>query len=292
MLPNIDFNRLRMFEAAARHESFTRAAKELNVSQPAVSQQVRALEEQLRIQLFTRGARTLRLTDEGARLSQVVSEAMATLTDGLVRAVAREPEGDLRISCLPAFATFWLAPRLHRFAGIFPKLNVQLLSQSSIADLRTTNIDVGIRWGQGPWPNTASTLLFRESYIPVCAPQLANAVRSKLDDMVVLYDLAQSEKLWRDWSGGANVHLPTNLRSIGFETTADLVAAAQAGAGVALVREGLTREAFSSGRLVSPWDHRLSSQNGYYLVHAPARSEEPKVVAFSDWIKQEVDDVS
>jgi LysR family transcriptional regulator, glycine cleavage system transcriptional activator len=169
-LPSL--NGLRAFEAAARHLSFTRAAAELNVTQTAISHQIRRLEEQLGLRLFMRQQRTLLLTEDAQQYLPAVRAACADLrlaTDRLLRA---DGKSVLAVSCLPSLAAKWLVPRLAVFQRDDPDIEVRIATATRLVDFRREEVDLAIRYGNGRWPGLRADWLMSENVFPVCSPAL------------------------------------------------------------------------------------------------------------------------
>ncbi|MEE8394177.1 MAG: LysR family transcriptional regulator, partial [Rhodospirillales bacterium] len=163
-------NALRVFEAAARHLSFTRAAGELNVTQAAVSHQIKSLEERLGLSLFRRINRGLLLTDEGQTMLVPVSEALDLIAGALERLQSVESTGILTVSVLPSFAAKWLVPRLGRFTAANPDIDIRLSTTLELVDFVRDGVDIAVRYGRGEWPDLKTVKLMAEDIFPVCSP--------------------------------------------------------------------------------------------------------------------------
>lgn len=288
-------NALRFFEAAARRLSFTAAAQELCVTQGAVSQRVKALEDELGELLFHRRKGGLALTQAGERLSLGVRDAIERIRAALDGDARPRP---LKVSVLPSFATCWLLPRLHRLAERHPMTHVELLAQGEVVDLRETGIDLAIRFGPGRYPNLVTERLMGDSLVPVCAPSLLARhgdprAPGDLARMPILHD-APTERDgsgtdWASWLsqvGCPHVQLDRGQRF----SQADLaIDAAARGLGVALARVSLISEHLAAGRLVRLSLPELPTSYAYHLAwreEAGAGTE-----ALRAWLSSEAADM-
>jgi LysR family glycine cleavage system transcriptional activator len=285
---------LKTFEAAARHLSFTKAAAELGVTPAAVSYQIRGLEEQLEVALFTRSTRAMQLTEGGSLLIAAMTQAF----DGIAQAVARLKELNgrprLTITTGPSFAAKWLVPRLHRFLLQNSSADVRVEVSQEIAELGWTGIDIAIRFGHGNYPQMRSDRLFDEVISPVCSPKLAagNPPLRQPQDLrrhTLIHVEWQSEGAtwpdWRMWMLAAGIASDEPLRALHFSQTSLAVQAAIDGQGVALSESTLVADDIAAGRLVHPFDVSIRGPAplAYYLV-SPQRSSSALADAFRDWI--------
>ena len=289
-------NALRAFEAAARHLSFTKAAEELNVTQAAVSHQVKGLEERLGLPLFKRNNRSLLLTDAGQAYLPPLREAfdaIAIATEGLQQ---RSGEGPLRISALNSLAAKWLMPRLPDFRARNPGIDVLIHTSDRLVDFARDGIDVGIRYGRGAYAGVVCDYLMSDSCFPICSPKLLEDPEHPLrtpDDLrhhTLLNDDAPNVPGmpdWRMWLRAARVRGLDPSHGIAYSDSAMLVQAAVEGQGVAIGRLSLAEFDLAAGRLVKPFDLEIPSQYSYYLAIPPANLELPKVKAFRTWIIEE-----
>jgi LysR family glycine cleavage system transcriptional activator len=168
-------NAVRAFEAAARHLSFTRAADELNVTQAAVSHQVKGLEDRLGVQLFRRLNRGLLLTDAGGLYMRELEDILDRLEQATERLRSSEAAGLLTVSTGTSFAAKWLVPRLRRFRDRRPDIDVRIDADDALTDFRRDNVDIAIRYGRGVYPGLSSTPLLQDIVFPVCSPTLIDA---------------------------------------------------------------------------------------------------------------------
>lgn len=284
-LASIPLSALRIFEAAARLKSFTRAADELGVTQAAVSWQVKALEQRLGQALFRRLPREVALTAEGERLARACSEAMSLLRAALAD-LTETGQGVLVITTLQSLASQWLAPRLGAFQLAHPGIAVRLETAGRMVDLTRENVDVAIRFGRGSWPGLTADYLFPAGQAPLCAPQLKQALRiERPEDLLGDIPRIGSDEEWAVWFASAGVGgapAASGPRLISDLQTVE-VGAAMAGHGVALGVPSLFAPEIAAGRLVQLFDIPADSP-GYWLVYPKDRRRSPKIVAFRDWL--------
>jgi len=286
---------LRAFESAARHLSMSRAADELAVTQPAVSQQIKALEAFLHIRLIYREGQGLALTPAGRayadRLSGVFAEIGAATADLLRQ---ERKSGALTISLLPTLAQRWLIPRLGTFQNAHPDIEVRFSTTTRLVDLQRDDVDLAIRFGSGSWRGCESTFMMANDMLPVLSPQLQDAL-----PITGAQDLANHVWLWVDaepraddwwtWLSAAGVEALEPKSRIAFESSNQALAAATAGLGVAIGHRPFVMDDLSSGRLVTPLETVLSSHEAYYVVTASGGTLSPRVAAFRDWLLSEAE---
>ena len=292
-------NALRAFEASARHQSFSLAAQELNVTPAAVGQLVRTLEDWLGSPLFVRS------TSGRARLvtTEVAEQALPDIRAGLERlAVGLErlrsgcAGGVLTVTVSPAFAAKWLLPRMERFQAAWPETDLRLDTSLKPVDFVAQRIDVGVRYGRGQWPGLAAEKLMDEEVYPVCAPALlATATLQAPGDLrgqVLIHDQSVDTSTgfasWQAWLRHAGVQgVPTD-RGLRINNSAAVLQAAIDGQGVALARSVMAHDDLAAGRLVRLFPQvRLESALAYYVVYRPECIAQPKVAAFRDWLLRE-----
>lgn len=285
-LPSL--NGLRAFEAAARYLSFTRAAEALFVSQAAVSHQIKSLEEQLGVPLFNRRTRSLELTDAGRRLYPRVQQAFDLLEEGVRDVKTRGDRQGLTISVLPSIASGWLVRRLGRFTAAHPNIQVRLDPTAALADFLTDDIDVGIRYGLGNYPDLHTVHLMDEDLFPVCTPALAARLDGPEDlaDVTLLHDDGHGQ--WSTWLEALGVTGVDANRGPVYTDSTMVIQAAIEGHGVALARSGLSRDALADGRLVQPFEYTMPSRFAYYMVYPKAYAQRPEIEAFSEWLLDEI----
>ncbi len=284
-LPSL--NALRAFEAVGRLGSFTRAAEELNVTQAAVSHQVRVLEAQLGTKLLRRTTRRLELTAAGAKLLPPASSAFTQL----IAAVAELRRGDrqIAVTTTAGFGARWLAPRLGRFAARYPDLEVTVRHTDESLNLEREGLDAAIRWGRGHWPGLMSELVAPAPLLPMASPAYVAshslAQPEGLKTATLLHDEDTSE--WRELFLMVGLKPEQADRGLTFDDENALVQAALDGQGVALLSRGLVLDALAEGALVQPLCEALAEENGYYLAYHTARRGEPKFEAFRAFLLEE-----
>jgi len=282
---------IRVFEAAARHLSFTKAAAELGMTQAAVSYQIKVLEERVGAPLFLRKPRQTLLTDVGQRLAPAVTEAFGLISEAYTAAKGGA-DGLLCISTVQTFASNWLAPRLGSFQMTHPSLAVRLDTASRLVDFAREDIDVGIRSGGGKWPGVASHYLFAADFTPMLSPKLAERIGGVKEpaDLLKLSILEPDDVWWRQWFAAAGVAVDglAARPGVSLGSQASLASAAMAGQGVAILTRALFRSELADGRLYQPFDLVGDDGHAYWLVYAESRRNLPKIRAFRDWVLAEV----
>ena len=281
-------NGLRAFEAAARHLSFTRAAAELNVTQAAISHQIRMLEERLAVKLFVRRNRTVLLSEAGQAYLPALRDAFDMIDQATDRLLRRDETEPLVISSTASFATKWLVPRLAGFQALHPEIEVQLSTSFELVDFQRDAVDAAIRWGLGKWPGLSVERLFGQDLFPVCAPSLVKG-RTGLKQPA---DLARATLLhtttarddWRLWLTAAGVKGVDPARGPVLDQLFTALQAAIDGVGVALGHTQMVERDIAAGRLVQPFDLTLPIEAAYYFVVPPSALKRRKVKAFHDWI--------
>ncbi len=281
-------NALRAFEAAARHRSFTRAAEELNVTQTAVSHQIRTLEERLGLKLFVRRGRTLGLTDAASGYLPSVRSAFDQLHDATERLIGPDDEATLTVSTLTTFAAKWLVPRLGGFQDLHPDISVRITTSSASVDFERDDVDVAIRYGRGDWPGLRADRLIREDIFPVCSPKLLDGPHPlrQPDDLAhhTLLHVVGFREDWQVWLTAANVDGVDPAIGPRFDVAFNALQAAIEGVGVALGRTALVERDLAAGRLVAPFDISLPIEAAYYVVAPEQTADRPQIMAFREWL--------
>jgi LysR family transcriptional regulator, glycine cleavage system transcriptional activator len=287
-LPSL--NGLRAFEAAARHLSFTKAAEELNVTQTAISHQIKRLEEELGLKLFVRQNRSLALTAEARDYLPGIRAAFQDLRLATERLKRKENANMLVVSTLTSFAAKWLMPRLSKFQQLHPAIDVRVTTSTELTDFARDGVDVGIRYGHGKWHGLRSDWLMTEEMFPVCSPALLQGTHPirKPEDLkhhTLLYTSNDMEDDWRQWLTAA--HVPADILkqpALTFDMIFMTVQAAIDGQGVAIGRSAFVEGDLAAGRLVAPFDVKLPVDVGFYLVSPEDAADTPKIAAFRDWL--------
>ncbi|MGK9169887.1 transcriptional regulator GcvA [Inquilinus limosus] len=278
-------NGIRAFEAAARHESFTRAAEELAVTQAAVSQQVRRLEDWLGTKLFHRTEGGLELTEVGRSYLPVLRDAFDAIAEATSRIRPPPHSGILTVSSMPSFIRKWLVSRMPLFAEQHPEIDVNLDAEARLVDFARDNVDCAIRLGRGAWEGVVAEKLFSENTFPVCSPALVEAGLSTVEDLR-RFRLLHDETLvqWKHWLRAAGMEDLGWVRGPRTQDSALLIQMAIEGQGVALAQRVLVMDDLRAGRLVRPFEISLKSDNAYYFVAPPNALNRPLVRAFRDWL--------
>lgn len=281
---------LHSFLAAARHDSFSRAAAEIGLTQGAVSRQIATLEDWLQTELFERNGRRVRLSEHGRAYADAVGPALAAIRVATARALTEPAATALRIATLPTFGMRWLAPRLGQLTRDMPDLVIEFAARSHEFDFAEEGFDAAIHYGQPNWPGAEHDLLFRERSIPVIAPRLIaeHPIRNP-EDLLRFPLLAQAERrnAWRQWLHHAGVGTDRMLPGPTFEHFLMLAQAAVAGAGVALVPSFMIEPELESGALVCPFDEAVMSEEAYYLVCPTDRLVHPHFARLREWLLTE-----
>jgi LysR family glycine cleavage system transcriptional activator len=288
-LPSL--NAMRAFEAAARHLSFTKAADELNVTQAAISHQVKALEDWLGVPLFRRLNRALLLTDAGQSYLPPLRDAFDQLAAATDRLRADDSRGVLTVTTLPSIASKWLVPRLGRFRQAHPDIDLRIDASQHLTDFARENVDLAVRYGRGEWDGMRIDRLMSEDFFPVCSPRLLDGdpplrTPGDLRRHILLHDDNRTD--WTVWFLAAGIAGGDPTRGPGFSDSSLVLQAAAEGQGVALGRGALAAADLAAGRLVKPFDLSLPATFAYYLVIPEATADRPKIAAFRDWLLAEV----
>jgi LysR family transcriptional regulator, glycine cleavage system transcriptional activator len=287
-LPSL--NGLRAFEAAARHLSFTLAASELNVTQTAISHQIRRLEEELGIRLFVRQNRALALTPEARDYLPGVRAAFNDLRLATDRLLRKDDDKVLTVSTLASLAAKWLLPRLADFQEHHPGIDVRITTSTSLVDFQRDNVDAAIRYGRGQWPGLRADWLMADELFPVCSPSLLHGGKplrcpEDLKSHMLLHTSNANSDDWRLWLTAAG--LPADIArqpGITFDMIFMTIQAAIDGIGVAMGRTSYVQDDIAKGRLVVPFKIALPADAGFYLVAPEGRREAPKLAAFREWM--------
>jgi LysR family transcriptional regulator of beta-lactamase len=283
--PQLPLNALRAFEAAARHQNFTRAALELCVSQAALSHQIRALEERLGVSLFNRLPRGVALTDEGARLYPVLNEAFDRIAVSLDRFVGGHFRQVLSVGVVGTFATGWLLPRLAGFNALHPDIELRVQTHNNRIDLAGEGLDLAIRFGDGDWQGQVSDAVLEAPFAPLCAPALARVLRQPRDLANVAMLRSYRSDEWPRWLQAAGAP-ELEARGPVFDSSLTLASAAASGAGVALLPLKMFEQDLAQGRLVQPFAQTLDLGR-YWLTRLRSRAESEAARRFREWLEMQ-----
>lgn len=278
----------RAFESAARHLSFTNAASELNLTQSAVSQHVRALEGRLGVALFERKARGLAITEAGRRLQPSVSGAIGDLARAC-EMFAPQPAGQtLDIACTMSFALLWLVPRLASFHACHPSVHLGVSTTLWPDEYHNATSDLQIRYGIGYQMSAGAIRLFSDALVPVCIADLAARVRHH-DDLwsLPLIGTIGSSEGWDDWAEHVGVKAPP-VASHSVDSIALALEFAKAGSGVALVSRTLCEASIRDASLVIPVASAVPAKNSYFLTRSVREDRQDNAESFSAWLMDEI----
>jgi DNA-binding transcriptional LysR family regulator len=298
------------FESAARHQSFTRAAQELSLTQSAVSRQVQTLESMLGVALFVRDGKRIALTDAGRAYMAEVGAALTLIRNATLQALSAQASGKrLRVATLPTLGAKWLLPRLHRLYRAHPDLEIDVHSRIESIDFSSQPLDAAITVGEGHWPNVVAHRLYAEELVLIGSPAVLTAQgkrrrngsgSARKGDRTTRPTVAMLEGLtllrvssfphaWREWC--AHFGLPHDALRLGpsFELTSHLIQAVVAGIGVGLVPRMLVEDELNDGRLQSPFAPVPSSRS-YYFTYPERMRHHPALVAFREWLLHELTD--
>ena len=282
-------NALKAFEAAARHESFTRAAEELFVTQGAVSHQVKALEAELGLKLFSRQRQRLVITEAGRAYLLVVRDAFDRISDGTERLLQRQRGGSLAVSTSPNFAAKWLVHRLGRFADAHPDIDLTVNASRQHIDFAREDIDVAVRHGDKGTSGLHVTRLCAEEIFPVCSPSTLakNALKTPADLGRHTLLHVTDRRGWSEWLEFAGVKAVDPSRGPVLNEASMAIDAAVDGQGVVLARTALAAWDLIGARLVRPFALAMPAPFAYWIVCPKVSAKLPKIVAFTEWLLAE-----
>jgi LysR family transcriptional regulator, glycine cleavage system transcriptional activator len=289
---------LRAFEAAARHMSFRMAAAELGVTPTAISHQIRLLERYCGRRLFRRRPRPLTLTDAGARLFPAIRDGLDTFVAAIAAVKDDAERQPLRVTTTNAFASRWLVPRLPRWRTIHPEVPLEVIGTDAVLDLWAGEADIAIRYAHAAPPRVVAEELFRDTFWPVCSPQLfARAKRVKDPQGLVRHTLVhcywspsdREAPTWERWlaaarSQGADLPALEELKHLSFREELHAIEAVIAGQGIAICSDVLVARELATGVLVKALNLALPGY-GFYLVHTPDHPRQRTIKAFSSWLR-------
>lgn len=283
-------NELRAFEAAARHQSFTAAAAELNLTQSAVSRLVRAIEDVVGGELFIRERQTVRLNPAGELYASEIRKALHGISAATLGIRANPSGGTLNLAILPTFGTRWLAPRLPDFLATNPGITVNLSTRFSPFNFQLEGLDAAIHFGAPNWPGANLDELMGETVVPACSAELRDALRiTQAEDLKAapLLHLASRPDLWTQWFRAMGVEGEVSQGMIA-DQFAVVAQAAIGGVGIGLLPLLLIRQELEKGDLVVAIDKPMASSDKYFLAWPSHRENHPPLRAFRAWIREQV----
>ena len=277
---------LMALDAAARAGSFTAAARELNLTQGAISRQVSALEDQLDVVLFERAGKSILLTEAGKIYAREVGVALQAIRNASLNAMTNPLGGILNLAILPTFGTRWLMPRFPSFLKENPNITVNFVTKLTAFDFHEENLHAAIHYGQPDWPDAISTFLMGEEVLPVCSPGFLeeNPLTQPADlARLPLLQLTTRPDAWDNWFRSNDLE-PPQEQGMAFEQFSIIAQAAVAGLGVALLPNFLIQSELDRRELVVVLNMPTKSEAGYYLVTPADKSEHAPVVALREWL--------
>jgi LysR family glycine cleavage system transcriptional activator len=308
------FPALRAFHAAARLGRFKDAARDLGVTESAISHQVRRLEDFLQVRLFERQGPRVFLTPTAVRYFEEIDPAMARIAQATRALMGPRERARVAVTLPPSLAILWLIPNLAAFEAACPEIDLELVTTTRVIDLRREQIDIAIRHGRGPWPNTEAEFLLTETAIPVCRPGYLDAAEAPQGEMagdategaktqdtaaeggameLVVAALSGARVIvngafpdeWLEWAGAHGIAGPALeavlARALRLESQEQVLAAAEGGLGIAMGRRPLVDESLRTGALLAPFGMPDHSQAGYFLCRAPGST--PSIGARRVW---------
>jgi LysR family glycine cleavage system transcriptional activator len=289
---------IRAFEAAGRHENFSRAAEELGMTQAAISYQIRQLEDRVGRPLFVREKGRVRLSDSGRRLLPALTAGLAGIADAF--AAVREDDNDvLEINAAVSFGGTWLSSRIGRFQLRYPDLAVRISISNELVDFNRGTVDAALRAGHGRWDGLRADFLFRQHFTPICTPEFleANAIEQP-EDLLRVERLAPNDSLWAGWFAKVGIDTPPPRQGVVLDSQLQEATAIQNGFGVAMMTPLYWRAELDSGRLVQPFETLYVPgmrgfgpgwANAQWLVHPDGRVGVRKIERFREWIHEELE---
>ena len=279
---------IRAFEAAGRHENFSRAAEELGLTQAAVSYQIKQLEDRVGRPLFVREKGRVRLSDTGRRLLPAISGGFAGIADAFA-ALRDEDEDVLDVNTAVSFGGTWLSARIGRFQVRHPDLAVRISLANELIDFGRGGIDAVIRMGRGHWEGLRSDFLFRQHFAPICAPSFlaANQIREPAD-LLRVERLAPNDSMWASWFAKVGIGTPPPRQGVVLDSQLQEAAAMQGGFGIAMMSTLYWTADLAGGRLVQPFDTLYLPGSAQWLVHPAGRVGVRKIERFREWLHEEL----
>lgn len=281
------------FEASARHESFTRAAEELSLTQGAVCRQIGTLEQFLGVALFRRSRRGVKLTEAGLAYSRRVAAQLDAVERDTLAVMGQQGNQAVELALVPTFGTQWLLPRLKAFQRLHPEVTVHLTNRTRPFLFADTAFDAAIYFGDANWSGTQSHYLMPENSLPVCSPDLLEGrgelSAAQIADLPLLQQTTRPYA-WRQWFGSLGLNVAGDLGGPRYELFSMLAQAAEHAMGVALIPPFLIQRELAEGRLVIARDHACLSDKAYYLMIPERKVESAALIAFRDWLLEQARD--
>jgi len=279
------FQNLQSFIAAAKHNSFTQAALELHLTQSAVSRQIKELESQLGLSLFTRVRQRVVLTDTGTRFLEDAINILHTTENAMLKAITLGEKQSLNIAALPTFTNRWVIPKLQSFIRTNPDLALSFSTEIKPFDFNAQSADVAIHFGQPNWPNARCYLISKEQMVPVASKNyLALNPINQLEDLQQCHLLQLSSRLgsWKLWFEQNNLDISFN-NHLSFDQFSMIIDALKADLGIALLPKYFIDQELQHGSVIA-LAQPIFTQDSYYLVIPDDKAENMQVKLFKDWI--------
>ncbi|WP_247269502.1 MULTISPECIES: LysR family transcriptional regulator [Pseudomonas] len=283
------------FEAAARHESFTKAAEELSLTQGAICRQIASLEEFLSVELFRRSRRGVKLTEAGLSYSRRVATQLDAVERDTLSVMGQQGANVIELAVVPTFGTQWLLPRLKDFQLKHPEVTVNLTNRTRPFLFADTDFDAAIYFGDADWSGTESHRLMGENPMPVCSPALLGSKKHLTPNEIAELPLLQQTTrpyAWRQWFNSLNLNIPRDMTGPRYELFSMLAQAAMHDMGIALIPPFLIQRELAEKRLVVANPNALSSIKAYYLMIPERKVESASLKAFRDWLVNQANSYS
>ena len=284
------FAALRAFRAAARRGRFRDAAEELGLSEPAISHQIRKLEEFLHLSLFERSGSKVALTEVGRRYFEDIDPAMARIGEATQALMGGGDRARVALTLPPSLAIFWLIPKLAAFEAARPEIDLQLVTTTRRLDLRREQIDLAIRHGAGGWPDLDAAFQMAESAMPVGSPAIVAGlgsppVAARISELRVIVS-AYFPQEWEEWSAAHGLAPPNLSSAVRLESQEQVLAAAESGLGMAMGRSPLVDDRLARGTLVAPFGAMTGAGTGYYLCTPKGRTPTVAARRVARWLTE------
>jgi LysR family transcriptional regulator, glycine cleavage system transcriptional activator len=283
---------LQAFDAAARTLSFTAAAQEIHISQPAVSQQIRLLEDRLQVSLFHRFPPRLQLTPEGVIMAEAAREAINVLERAADAIQARARPSELIVAVTPSLSARWLVPRLQKFRLAAPETDVTILPAFTPAEMEQVDADIGLFYGAGGWAGWRCEQLHRESLFPVASPVLLQGAEFQDSDQIfshtLLRDADAQHECWPIWLAAQGAKRRSVDRGPKFDNLSDVIEAAVSGQGIALARSLLVQDALAAGELVRLFAGDVAAEHAIHFVWGKRNRNPRAAQELRDWLVDEL----
>ncbi len=283
------FAALRAFHAAARHGRFRDAARDLGVTESAISHQIRRLEELLRVPLFERNGPRVSLTPQGGRYFAEIDPALLKIAEATRALTGARERGHVALTLPPSLAMLWLIPKLGSFEAACPDIDLQLVTTTRVVDLRREQVDLGIRHGRGAWSDVEAEFLFEETATPVCRPgylageTAADPAAALAECRLIVNGYFPDE--WTEWARARGIGDPQSTTVLKLDSQEQVLAAAEQGLGLAIGRSPLVDGRIASGALAVPFGTSEFAQAAYYLCRAPAVTPTAGARRVARWLK-------